>query len=65
MDVHLHTLRHSFSAHSLNSTNNLSKLKQLLGHSSIRNIEHYLKYAVEYILGELQGDVSMVKRDKT
>ena len=52
MDVHPHTLRHSFAIHFLNSTNNLAKLKQLLGHSTIRSTEHYLKYTVEDIREE-------------
>jgi len=52
MDIHPHTLRHSFAIHFLNSTGNLAKLKQLLGHSSIKSTEHYLKYTVEDIREE-------------
>jgi len=52
MDIHPHTLRHSFAIHFLNSTSNLAKLKQLLGHSSIKSTEHYLKYTVEDIREE-------------
>ena len=52
MDVHPHTLRHSFAIHFLNSTANLEKHKQLLGHSSIKSTEHYLKYTVEDIREE-------------
>jgi len=52
MDVHPHTLRHSFTVQFLNSTNNLAKLKQLLGHSTIRSTEYYLKYTVEDIREE-------------
>ena len=52
MDVHPHTLRHSFAVHFLNRTNNLAKLKQLLGHSTIKSTEHYLKYTVEDIREE-------------
>lgn len=52
LDIHPHTLRHSFAIQFLNSTNNLAKLKQLLGHSSIKSTEHYLKYTVEDIREE-------------
>jgi len=52
MDIHPHTLRHSFAIHFLNSTGNLAKLKQLMGHSSIKSTEHYLKYTVEDIREE-------------
>ncbi len=52
MDVHPHTLRHSFAVHFINGTGNLAKLKQLLGHSSIRGTENYLKYTVEDIREE-------------
>ena len=49
MDVYSHTLRHSFAIHFLNSTDNLAKLKQFLGHSSIKSTGHYLKYTVKDI----------------
>jgi len=52
LDIHPHTLRHSFAVQFLNCTNNLAKLKQLLGHSSIKSTEHYLKYTVEDIREE-------------
>lgn len=52
MDVHPHTLRHSFAIHFLNSTGNLAKLKQLIGHSSIKSTEYYLKYTIEDIREE-------------
>ncbi len=42
----------SFAVRFLNSTNILAKLKQLLGHSTIRSTEHYLKYTVEDIREE-------------
>jgi len=41
-----------FAVQFLNSTKNLAKLKQLLGHSTIRSTEHYLKYTVEDIREE-------------
>jgi site-specific recombinase XerD len=52
LDIHSHTLRHSFTIHFLNNTNNLAKLKQFFGHSSIKSTEHYLKYIVEDIREE-------------
>lgn len=52
MDVHSHGLRHYFIIHFLNSTGNLTKLKQLLGHSTIMSTGHYLKYTFEDIRKE-------------
>lgn len=52
IDVHPHTLRHSFAIHFLNSTGNFAKLKQLLGHSTIKSTEQYLKYTIEDIREE-------------
>jgi site-specific recombinase XerD len=57
MDIHPHTLRHSFAIHFLNSTGNLANLKQLLGHSYIKNTEHYLKYILEDILEENKDEL--------
>jgi site-specific recombinase XerC len=54
LDVHSHTLRHSFAIHILNSTNNPAKLKQLPGHSIIKSTEHYLKYTIYDIYEELR-----------
>jgi len=52
--LHFSTLTfwHFLSVQLLNSTNNLAKLKQLLGHSTIKSTEHYLKYTVEDIREE-------------
>jgi hypothetical protein len=41
-----------FTIRVLNSRDNLAKLKQLLGHSTIKITEHYLKYTVEDIREE-------------
>ncbi len=40
--------------HFHNSTNNLAKMKQLLGHSTIKSTEHYLKYTVDSDTEKLQ-----------
>ncbi len=52
LDVHPHTLRHSFAVHFLNETGNLAKLKELMGHKTIKSTEQYLKYTVEDIREE-------------
>ena len=52
MDIHPHTFRHSFDIHFLNNTLNLAKMKQILGHSTIKNTEQYLKYTIEDIREE-------------
>jgi len=40
------------AVHFLSSTDNPAKLKQLLGHSTIKSTEQYLKYTVEDIREE-------------
>ena len=52
LDIHPHILRHSFAVHFLNATGNLAKLKELMGHSTIKSTEQYLKYTIEDIREE-------------
>lgn len=44
IDVQPHVLIRSFAVHFLDSTANLAKLKEFLGHSVIKSTEQYLKY---------------------
>jgi len=45
----LHSLRHTFALRKLLETNNISIVKELLGHSSVQVTEIYTKFPIEYI----------------
>ena len=45
----LHSLRHTFALHKLLETNNISIVKELLGHSSVQVSEIYTQFPMEYL----------------
>jgi site-specific recombinase XerD len=58
---HLHQLRHTFAVNFLKSSNNIAKLKQLLGH---KNISMTLAYLRCLPTDELRGDIESMSIDK-
>jgi integrase/recombinase XerD len=58
---HLHQLRHTFAVNFLKSSNNIAKLKQLLGHKSISMTMSYLRCLPTE---ELRGDIENMSIDK-
>jgi integrase/recombinase XerD len=57
---HLHQLRHTFAVNFLKSSNNIAKLKQLLGH---KNISMTLIYLRCLPMEEFQGDIESMTID--
>ena len=45
----LHSLRHTFALRKLLETNNISIVKELLGHSSVQVSEIYTQFPMEYL----------------
>lgn len=58
---HLHQFRHTFAVNFLNSSNNIAKLKQLLGHKSLSMTLTYLRCLPT---NELRGDIESMSIDK-
>ena len=57
---HLHQLRHTFAVNFLKSSNNIAKLKQLLGHSDIKMTLVYLRCLPT---NEMRGDIENMSID--
>lgn len=58
---HLHQFRHTFAVNFLNSSNNVVKLKQLMGH---KNISMTLIYLRCLPVDQLRGDIECMSIDK-
>jgi integrase/recombinase XerD len=58
---HLHQFRHTFAINFLKQSNNLFKLKELLGHKDIRMTQVYLRCMPT---DEMRGDVESMSIDK-
>ena len=50
LDVHPHTIRHSFAVHCLKNGMNLRSLQKILGHSSLTTTQEYLDIVGEDII---------------
>lgn len=61
VSFHLHQFRHTFAVNFLNSSNNIVKLKQLMGH---KNISMTLIYLRCLPVDHLRGDVENMSIDK-
>jgi integrase len=61
VQFHLHQFRHTFAVNFLKSSNNIAKLKQLLGHRSIASTMCYLRCLPT---DELRGDIESMSIDK-
>ncbi len=57
---HLHQFRHTFAVNFLKTTNNIFKLKLILGHKDIRVTMLYLRYLP---VDELRGDIEALRID--
>lgn len=57
---HLHQFRHTFAVNFLKSSNNIAKLKQLLGHKDISMTMQYLRCLPP---GEMRGDIENMGLD--
>jgi len=58
---HLHQLRHTFAVNFLHSSNNIAKLKQLMGHKSIMMTMVYLRCLP---VDQMRGDIENMTIDK-
>lgn len=58
---HLHQFRHTFAVNFLKTSNNIAKLKQLLGHSDISMTMQYLRCLPT---SEMRGDIENMSIDK-
>ena len=61
VSFYLHQFRHTFAVNFLNSSNNIAKLKQLLGHKSIAMTMIYLRCLP---VDELRNDIETMSIDK-
>ena len=61
VEFHVHQLRHTFAVNFLKSSNNIAKLKQLLGHKSIMMTMTYLRCLPT---DELRGDIEQMNIDR-
>jgi len=61
ISFHVHQFRHTFAVNFLKSSNNIAKLKQLLGHKSISMTLIYLRCLPT---DELRGDIESMSIDK-
>ena len=57
---HLHQFRHTFAVNFLKSSNNIAKLKQLMGHKDIRMTMVYLRCLPT---NEMRGDIENMSID--
>lgn len=60
VEFHLHQLRHTFAINFLHASNNIAKLKQLLGH---KNISMTLIYLRCLPINEIRGDIENMAID--
>jgi integrase/recombinase XerD len=60
VSFHVHQLRHTFAVNFLKSSNNIAKLKQLLGHKNISMTMIYLRCLP---VDELRGDIETMSID--
>ena len=60
VNFHLHQLRHTFAVNFLKSSNNIAKLKQLMGHTDIRMTLVYLRCLPT---NEMRGDIENMNID--
>lgn len=54
LDVHPHTLRHSFAVHCLKSGMNIRSLQKILGHSSLNTTQVYLDIVGKDIIDDFE-----------